>query len=187
MATRDQAIDHLSRYAALSRVEAEALVDAVAAAAAAEVYNAIAEPIPTPTALAEVRAARLASICSHLAPARLLRPVEVAVLFRVPVSGARAVINKLRASYPQLVEEWTRELIRSQANVPEDISTDVRQDYWQVSFKDPAVLDYAYELLVREGMTLAVARLRSEQALQFPRRVRDRHDDLREVREVLGI
>jgi len=187
MATRDDAIAHLQRYAALTAEEAAELVDAVREAAADEAVDAIAEPNPAPTGLADIRAARMVRICNHLHPPRLLRPVEVGVIFRVQPTMARSVINRVRAAYPQLADEWTRELISAQANAPEDISTDDLPDHWRVVFNDPVVIDYAYDLLDREGMTRDVVRRRSEQALEFPREVRDRRGTLRSVLAVLGL
>lgn len=187
MATRDEAIAHLQQYAALTDNEAAELVDAVTAAAGDEAIDAIAEADPAPTALSDVRASRVVRICRRLNPPRLLRPIEVAVLFRMQSSAARLLINRVRASYPQLAEQWTRELIAAQAGGPEDISTDELPDRWRVVFNDPAVVDYAYDLLAREGMTRDVTRRRSEQALEFPRVVRDRRGDARPVLDVLGI
>ena len=187
VATRDEAIEHLQRYAALADDEAAELVDAVSAAAGDEAIDAIAEAAPAPTAINDARAARIVRICRHLAPPRLLRPIEVAVLFRMQPSAARLLINRVRAAYPQLTDEWTRELIAGQAGDAEDISTDDLPDRWRVSFNDPVVVDYAYDLLAREGMTRDVIRRRSEQALEFPRVIRDRRGDARAVLEVLGL
>jgi hypothetical protein len=187
VATKDEAIGHLQHYAALTADEATALVDAVIAAAGEEAIDAIADEDPGPTAMNDVRAARIVRISRNLQPPRLLRPIEVAVLFRVQLSAARLLINRVRASYTQLTDPWTRELIASQANDPEDISTDDLPDHWRVSFNDPIVVDYALDLLAREGMTRDVVRRRSEQALEFPRIVTDRRGDARPVLQVLGI
>jgi hypothetical protein len=185
MATRDEAVQYLRNFAALTEDEATMLVDAVIAAAGDEAIDGIAEQAPPPTTLADARAAKVVRICGHLG--RLVRPVEAGVLLRVPISTATSVINRVRATYPQLVEPWTQQLIADQANRPEDISTDDLPDRWRVAFNDPAVLDYAYDLLRRRGMTRGVLRRRPEQALEFPRLVRDRHGDEQDVSAILGI
>jgi hypothetical protein len=185
MASRQQAIEHLKRYAALSNAEATVLIDAVVAAAGEEAIDAIAEETPAPTAIADVRAARLVRICTHAQ--RLLAPTEVEVLMRVPRATAVSLINRVRASYPQRVDDWARQLIVSQANVPKDVSTDDEPDRWRVTFNDPAVLGYAMDLLRREGMTRDVVPNRAGQSLTFPRSMRDRHGTTRNLLDVLGI
>jgi hypothetical protein len=77
--------------------------------------------------------------------------------------------------------------VGDQAEEPEDISTDDEPDRWRVVFNDPVVIDYAYDLLRREGMTRNIVRRRTEQALVFPTRVRDRHGEMRNVFEVSGV
>src|SRR5881227_511981 len=141
MATRDQAIDHLQRFAALTAEEAIELVDAVRSAAADEAVDAIAEELPLPSALGDARAARVVRICRSLDPPRLLRPIEVATIFRVQPTVARQVINRVRAGYPHIVDAWTRELISQQANPPIDISDEELRDQWRLTFNDPIVLD----------------------------------------------
>jgi hypothetical protein len=155
------------------------------AAAGDEAVDGIAEQVPPPSTLADARAAKVVRICGHLG--RLVRPVEAGVLLRVPISTATSVINRVRAAYPQLVDPWTRQLIADQANRPDDISTEDLPDHWSIAFNDAAVLDYAYDLLRRQGMTRGVIRRRPEQALEFPRLVKDRHGVEQDVRGVLGI
>ena len=185
MATRDEALEHLQRFAALTAPEANALLEAVVGAMGDEAIDAIADEQPLPTAVAEARAARVARISRRLG--RLLRPLEIEVLLRVPRSTATGIVNRVRATYPQLVEDWTRQLVGEQAEEPEDISTDDEPDRWRVVFNDPVVIDYAYDLLRREGMTRNIVRRRTEQALVFPAQVRDRHGEMRNVFEVIGV
>lgn len=185
VATHDEATEHLREHAALTAAEASAVVDAVIRAAGAEAIDAIADDSPPPTALADVRAARVVRICKEIN--RMLRPIEVEVILRVPSSTAQSIINRVRATYPQRVQPWTQQLVAEQSDAPRDISTEDQPDHWQVTFKDPAVLEYAYDLLRRRGMTRNVTRKRSEQALKFPREVDDRYGQAQVVRQVLGI
>lgn len=187
MATREDAIQQLSYYVAISRAEAEALVDAVGAAAAAEAFEAITAPSPASSPLLEGRVDRLARICAHLDPPRLLRTVEVAALFGLPLPQIRGFINEVRGSYPQLANEWIRGLVRSQADSPEEILDEGRPGYWRVRFKDPEALEFAYELLRREGMTKGILVNQSELVLEYPRRLADANGQMRGVASVLGL
>jgi molybdopterin converting factor small subunit len=185
VATRDDAIRHLEQYAALTKAEATKVIDAVLAAAVQSAVDALVDEVPAPSSAADARAAYVVAVCRQLG--RLLRPVEVEVLLRIPRSSASTLINRVRAAYPRLVEAWTQQLISERAEQAEDISTEDRPDHWRVVFGDSAVIDYAYDLLRRRGMTRGVTRRLGEQALEFPATVRDHYGKDVRVLEVLGI
>ena len=184
MATREQALEHLQKHAGLRADEAEQLLDAVVEAASAEAIDAIADDDPPPTAVGDIRADRVARICRGVG--RLLRPVEIEAVLRMPPSGSKAVLTRVRARYPRFADEWERELIRAQSIPPTNVGT-LGNPQWKVAFRDPVVLDYALERLNREAMTRNVKRDPIEQSLSFPPKISDRQNVERSVFEVLGL
>src|SRR5262249_41434904 len=147
--------------------------------------DTIADDTPPPSAVADARAARVVRICRELG--RLLRPIEIEVILRIPSTTSVSVLNRVRALYPRLADDWTKHLIASQAERPVDIGTSTDSDRWRIVFGDPVVVEYAYDRLRREGMTREVSRRAVEQALELPGVIRDRHGSNRSVFEVLGI
>src|SRR5215218_3197635 len=98
MADMASAAKALQTYAGHSAAEAKRVVDAVVEGAKREALELIAGTESFPSAVNDVRALRLRYICEQLG--RVLRPIEVEVVFRLPPSSARTLVRRMTATYP---------------------------------------------------------------------------------------
>lgn len=185
MANRDEAIAQLQRYAALTAPEAGSVVDAVIAAAQEEAIEQIANDALVPASVADARVARIARICAHVG--RLLSLTEVEVILRVPPQTARSTLNRLRAGYRGEVDGWIKRIVIDAKATIDDASTQESGKRWRITFNDSIAIDYAIELLRREGMTRDINANRSQQTLTMPQEMRDRQGHTRKSRDVLGL
>jgi hypothetical protein len=185
MGEKGDAVEQLRHYAALTEDEASALVDAVVAAAAGEAIDQIANDALIPASVADARVVRLARICAHLG--RLLSPTEIEVVLRVPPSTARSTVRRLRALYRSEIEQWIRSLVTSQLAETEDASSELAGQRWRFTFNDPNAIEYAMEILRREGMTRDIAVNEQQQSLTVPKQMRDRQGNRRDSKGVLGL
>jgi hypothetical protein len=174
---RDAARAALEEYAGLDETRAEALLDAVVAAAEREALELIAGDEPVPGSLPEARALRLRYITEKAG--RALRPREVEVILRVSPATALSTVRKLNSTYPRLVDAYLKQLVQETSTITKagDQKTGFR---YLIAFDELGTLDYAYQLLQRKGLAHGVRVRRSEQALDVPRRI-DNRDPLRSL------
>ncbi len=158
----------LAEYAGLRSAEAKKLVDAVVAAAQREALELLAGDTPVPSSLADARALRLRYITE--AAGRALRPREVEVILRLPSSGAIAALRRLNATYPRSVDAFLREVVIQTGTVTKTGSQDTGYRF-QIYFDEPVGLEYAYQLLQRQGLTHDVRMKRQDQSLDLPREI----------------
>jgi len=185
MATRTDAIAQLRRYAGLTDSEAGTVVDAVLAAVQEEALAQIAEDALVPASVADARVARLARVCAHAG--RLLSPIEVEVILRVPAQTAQSTLRRLRAGYRGEVDGWIKQIVKDAKASVDDASTADAGKRWQINFSDPVAVDFAVELLRREGMTRDIGASKSQQTLTLPQEMHDRQGQARSTLEVLGL
>ena len=185
MATRDDAIRELQDYAGLTATEAGAVIEAVTAAAQEEAIDQIANDALVPASVADARVARVARICAHLG--RLLSPTELEIILRVPRPTAQSTLNRLRAGYRGEVDAWMKKIVVDAQDSVEDASTEEAGERWRITFNDPIAIDYALELLRRQGMTRDLNANKTRQTLIVPKEMRDRQGNMRESRSVLGL
>ncbi len=185
MADKADAIEQLREYAALTEAEATAVVDAVIAAAEEEAIDQIANDALIPASVADARVVRVARICAHIG--RLLSPTEIEVILRIPPTTARSTTRRLRALYRSEIETWIKQLVISQLAETEDASTELAGDRWRFIFNDPTAIEYAAEILRREGMTRDIAINEQQQSLTVPKQMRDRQGNTRDSKQVLGL
>lgn len=180
MSTDAEALDMLTTYAGLGDQGAQALLTAVKQAAEEEVLDTIAGNGPLPTAVMDLRALRLLRISRKAG--RLLRPREVEVIFRVAANTAESIDRRMRSTYPQGIDGFLRTMVHDTATVSK-AGTDAKPRY-EISFDEPAGLEYARQLLAREGLTRDVKVSRSTQTLDLPARM---GADKRNPLDVLGL
>jgi hypothetical protein len=183
MATEDEAAQIARRYAGLTAEQARAFVKAVIAGARAEALELIAGAEAVPTSLADTRALRLRYVCQELG--RPVRSREVEVIFRVTPSTAAGILRRMQATYMTVLEELFQSRLRESGRAVHAGNLD--DPRYEISFEDETVLDYARQVLEREGMTRGVTVRRSTLVLDVPNRIEDRTGKQRDVAEVLGI
>jgi hypothetical protein len=174
-ADRDAARAALEEYAGLGKEDAQALLDAVVAAAEREALELLAGDAPVPSSLADARALRLRYVTESVG--RALRPREVEVILRVAPSTAVSTLRRLNATYPRAVDAYLKRVIQETSTITEtgDQATGYR---YEIYFDEPSALDYAYQLLQRRGLTHDVRMRRPDQVLDLPRRIKEQ-DPLR--------
>jgi hypothetical protein len=168
----------LEEYAGLSEQGAATLVDAILAAARREALELIAGDEPVPSSLADLRSLRLRHIteCAK----RALKPREVEVILRASPSTAQGALRRLNATYPRTVDQYMKVVVKETSTaVPKKTDAGFR---YEVSFDESTALEYAYQVLQRNGLTHDVKIKRSEQALDLPREIGGRN-----LLDVLGI
>jgi hypothetical protein len=180
----DDAASVMRTYAGLGTDDAAALVAAVQAAVVREALDVIAGDAPVASNLTDSRALRLRRICEELG--RTLTPREVEVVFRLPPQAAGSVDRRMRATYPQAVDGFMRSLVSDTATATKTGDADKGFRY-DVFFDDRAALEFAVQILQREGMTRNLKQRSTEQVLDVPRSMRDRQGTDRDPLDVLGV
>jgi hypothetical protein len=160
----------LVEYGGLSDANAQALVNAVLAAAEREALELLAGDAPVPSSLADARALRLRYITE--AAGRALKPREVEVIMRLSPTSAVANLRRLNATYPRIVDQFLRDVVVQTATITKTGNQDAGYRYL-IYFDDAAGLDYAYQLLQRRGLAHDVHVKRPDQALDLPRKIDD--------------
>lgn len=184
MALEENAATVLKTYAGLSANAAAQLIAAVKDAASTEALELIAGTEPVPSNLLDARALRLRRVCEKLG--RTLTPREVEVIFRVPPTTASSIDRRMRATYPQAVDAFMRQLVSATASATKTGSTEKGLRY-DVAFDDPAALEFAVQILQREGMTRTLKQRRVEQTLDVPRAMKDRNGTTRDPLDILDV
>ena len=173
------AAEALSEYAGLSKQDASKLLDAILAAAQREALELIAGDEPVPSSLTDLRSLRLRHIteCSK----RALKPREVEVILRASPSAALGALKRLNATYPRAVDQYMKVVVKetSKAKATGSSNTGFR---YEVSFDELTALEYAYQILQRNGLAHDVKLKRGEQVLDIPRKIGSR--DLLDVLEI---
>jgi hypothetical protein len=172
VADKDAAKSTLVEYAGLTASEADKVVAAVLDAAEREVLELLAGDAPVPSSLTDARALRLRYITESLG--RALRSREVEVILRVSPSLAVSSLRRLNATYPRAVDRYLKVVVSQTATVTR--TGDAEKGYrYQIYFDDPAGLEYAYQLLQRQGLTHDVRVRRPDQLLDLPRSIGGRN------------
>ena len=165
MADAASAAKALQTYAGLTAAEAKRVVDAVVEGAKREALELIAGGESFPSTVNDLRALRLRYVCEQLG--RVLRPIEVEVVFRLPPTSARTLLRKMSATYPGAVDELMTKGLASAASVRK---TGADPDFrYEIFFGDTVSADHAYQLLQRNGLVQDVRR--RVQVLDVPRKI----------------
>lgn len=172
------AAEALSEYAGMTDQDASTLLDAILAAAQHEALELIAGDEPVPSSLTDLRSLRLRHIteCAK----RALKPREVEVILRASPSTALSALRRLNSTYPRTVDQYMKVVVKETSTAT---ATKSDGDFrYEVSFDELTALEYAYQVLQRNGMTHDVKLKRGDQILDLPREIGGR-DPL----DVLGI
>ncbi|MGD0454462.1 MAG: hypothetical protein ABSB69_12760 [Solirubrobacteraceae bacterium] len=169
----------LSEYAGLSEPDASTLLDAILVAAHREALELIAGDEPVPSSLSDLRSLRLRHIteCAK----RALKPREVEVILRASPSAALSALRRLNATYPRAVDQYMKVVVKETSNSKATGSSEAGYRY-EVSFDELTALEYAYQVLQRNGLAHDVKLKRGDQILDLPREIGGRN-----LLDVLGI
>src|SRR5919198_2575629 len=140
----------LEEYAGPAPAEADKLLGAVLAAAEREALELLAGDAPVPSSLADARALRLRYVTESAG--RALKPREVEVILRASPSAALSTLRRLNATYPRAVDGYLKKVVKDTSTVEKTRDTQGEFRY-AIYFDEPTGVEYAYQLLQRNGLT----------------------------------
>jgi len=184
-----RALEAVALFAGVSQARAKALIDAVKDVAAAEALEVITGQATVYGSLADTRVERLRRIALHLqrlgakSSGGMLTAYELASLWRVTESQARALLRTWRARHPEIYEETMRAAVA--ASKAETGGGKGQQATWVVSCEDPDLLVYAETLARRSGLSKGLRVDGSSLTIEAPKSTRS--DDGDDLKQVLGI
>jgi hypothetical protein len=151
---------------------ARTLVDAYALVVAQEAVAVIAGTADIGSSVLDTRVSRLRRLVDALPKKERFPDVyELGAIFKITVSQARNVIRTYQARHPSAYRARLEAGVHTAVAKAERIG---KRDVWVVEFDDPDALDYAYDLLRRQGLMKGLERDRSAQRLVVPRDVTGR-------------
>jgi hypothetical protein len=164
----------LTDYAGARKDRAEELVKALSTAAKDEALRVVTGDQPVFNSLVDTRVERLRQLVEALADqaqsnaAALPLPThfELAAMWRITPSQARALLRTWRARYPQHYEERMRASVATGTKQP---GGPKGRETWIVELDDPAALDYAEELARRRGLSKGLKVDRSALTIEAPK------------------
>jgi hypothetical protein len=166
-ADKDAAVNALVADAGCLPDRARALVEAYATVVAQEAIGVIAGTAEVGSSVLDTRVGRLRRLVDALPRSeRFPDAYELGAIFKITVAQARNVIRTYQARYPSSYRK------RLEAGVKNAVATAKRvgdRDVWVIEFDDPDALDYANDLLRRQGLTKGLERDRAGQRLVVPR------------------
>jgi hypothetical protein len=166
-ADKDAAVKALVADAGSLPDRAQALVDAYATVVAQEAIGVIAGTVEVGSSVLDTRVSRLRRLVDALSKSeRFPDAYELGAIFKITVSQARNVIRTYQARYPSSYRT------RLETSVKNALATAKRigdRDVWVIEFDDPDTLDYAQDVLNRQGLTKGLERDRAGQRLVAPR------------------
>ena len=152
---------------------AEELVKTVAQVAAAEAVATIAGQATVSGSMIDTRVARLKQLIEALPKGSPFpNPYELSGIFRITTSQAGSLIKTYQARYSAEYRARVAQLVK--AAEAEPMIKD-KKKVWVIDFNDPVALEYAYELLKRQGLSKSVERDRTGLTITVERDRKDRH------------
>jgi hypothetical protein len=183
VSAEEEATKRIETEIGLSPDDAAALVGALKRASIEEALELVVGNSPVPSNLTDTRALKLLGVCRAIE--RLLSVRETQLIFRLPRSGALSVIRRMEANYPWEAAAFAQQSIVAGAQVTKTVVGG--KDRYEVFFRDPAALEYAYELLRRRGLTRSVQVRTSEQIIDVPRQMSDASGTLIDPLDAWGV
>ena len=155
---------------------AVSLVDAVANVAAAEALAVVAGTATVSAGFSDTRVTRLKAIIDALAIREAFpNTYEVGVLFRITPTQAGSLIRTYQARHSnEYRARMDAQIKTTAAKKSLKVGTPERK-VWRIQLRDPAALDYAYDMLQRRGLSRSVVRDAVELTLTVDDGETDRH------------
>ena len=184
---RDDAIEHLEKYAGVDHDRAVAIADAVASAAGEVALRVSSGQLPPATSVTEARARLYEEVFDALKAAEKppLRLDEVLVVFRVSEAQARSLMRQLRVRKPALQEQALAEALGRLKVSREGVEGG--DALWEIKSGDADVLEYGKTKLRRLGVTSGVELNTRAGTLRFPQLALGAGDARVDTRAELGL
>lgn len=181
--------ESLGRLRAAGVEAPEELLEAALCASAIDTLATIGGSGPVPTALSDVRAARLLELCKL----RNEIPSDevVAVLFRIMPSTAATVTRHMQATYEAALAGSLRTHMIAVAKVSSPKKEEGESPRHRVTFETPAAYAYAIKTIAAARLTGEVTEEPSTRSILFPQEIEVDRDGkkqkIRIARDTLGI
>ncbi len=179
----------VARLRAAGVVAPEELLEAAIRASAIDALETVGGSGPVPTALNDVRAARLLELCklrSEIFPDEI-----VAVLFRVMPSTAGAITRRMQATYEAALQNSLKAHMIATAKLSYPKKETGQAPKHRVAFATAAAFAYAVKTIAAAGLIGEVSLDRSKRSIEFPQEIEIVRDGakkkIRISTEILGL
>lgn len=181
--------ESLRRLRGAGAPEPEKLLNSALEASAVDALQVIGGKGPVPTALSDVRAARLFELCKLRT--EILADEVVAVLFRVMPSTATAVTRRMQATYEADLEDSLKAHMIAVAKLTSPRKDADEKAKRRVAFATTAAFSYALRTIAARGLIGEVTVEQSARAIEFPKEIEIKSGKKTEkvsiAKDVLGI
>jgi hypothetical protein len=149
--------------------DAESLLEATLRASALDALETVGGVGPVPTALSDVRAARLLELCKLRG--EILPDETVAALFRIMPSSAASVTRRMQATYEASLREPLQLHMVAMAKLSFPKKGDGEAPRHKLTFATAAAFSYALKRITASGLLGEVSTDRSARSIEFPQEV----------------
>lgn len=179
-ADRDEGIKRL-QATGLTKTEASRLFGSAIAGAEDAAAERITGESTVPSNMTDARAAELHHIC--IAMKRLVSERETGVLFRIPESQARSVLQRMKATYEDSLRSLFLDHMRASAAVERSGSKEEGLS-WTVRFTEASAYDIARTELQRLGLVIDAQMSPTKKVIVLPRQVAGAQGDVDPLKEL---
>jgi hypothetical protein len=169
--------------------EAEELLEATLRASAIDTLETVGGAGPVPTALSDVRAARLMALCKLRS--EILSEEVVAVLFRIMPTTAGSIIRRMQATYEAALQDSLNAHMIAMAKQSYPKKETGAAPRVKIAFATAAAFSHAVKTITAAGLIGEVWLDRAGRSIEFPQEVEvARGATKRKIRmapEVLGL
>lgn len=162
------------RFEAAGATDASELLETALLAGVIDTLQVIGGDGPIPTALSDVRAARLVEICKLRN--ELLSDEVVGVLFRVMLSTANGISRRMQATYESALESSLASHMRSSVKVSIPRKQENEASSYKLTFATSAAYSYAAKAIAVAGLTAEVT-FPSSRTIQYPQEMAIRSEE----------
>ena len=159
----------LARLRAAGIDEPEALLELALRASAVDTLETIGGSGPVPTALTDVRAARLLEL-SKLRN-EILDDEVVAALFRIMPTTAGSVTRRMQATYEAALQDSLKAHMVANVKVSKPPKESGESPKMRVTFATAAAFSHALKLIAAARLTGEVSTDRVKRSIEFPQKV----------------
>jgi hypothetical protein len=153
---------------------AEKLLEATLRASALDALETVGGVGPVPTALSDVRAARLLELCKLRG--EILPDEAVAALFRIMPSSAALVTRRMQATYEASLQEPLQLHMVAMAKLSFPKKDAGEAPRHKLTFATAAAFAYALKRIAAAGLLGEVSTDRNARSIEFPQQVESSRD-----------
>jgi hypothetical protein len=178
-----------ARLAAAGVEDAAELLEAALQAGAIDTLETIGGAGPVPTALNDLRAARLLELCKLRK--EILPDEVVGVVFRVMPTTAASITRRMQATYESALQESLDAHMKAAGKLSSPKKEEDEDPKHRVTFSTAAAFGHATKKIAAAGLAGEVSADRPKRSLEFPQTVEvtrgSSTQKVRIARDVLGI